>query len=164
MTFSTSIYITYHAVYSGHIHTATDFNLCPPAQVYSTGPEVFPLKVRRHRQYDRPPRFLGRQALHRSEKEGDTDRPTAAGVLLQHGVCLFRKGRQHSVHPLLLMKYNLDPELRFRKENGICSRSRRACSPFCAPWSTNSRYIFSLNLVIFNVLTYGIRGACGRCL
>ena len=32
------------------------------------------------------------------------------------GVCLFRKGRQHTVHPLLLINYNLHPELRFQKE------------------------------------------------
>ena len=36
------------------------------------------------------------------------------------GVFLFRKGRQHTVHPLLLINYNLHPELRFRKENIIC--------------------------------------------
>ena len=35
-------------------------------------------------------------------------------------MCLFRKGRQHTVHPLLLINYNLHPELRFRKENIIC--------------------------------------------
>ena len=34
-------------------------------------------------------------------------------------VCLFRKGRQHTVYPLLLINYNLHPELHFQKENII---------------------------------------------
>ena len=35
------------------------------------------------------------------------------------GVCLLRKFRQHIVHPILLINYNLHPELRFRGEHII---------------------------------------------
>ena len=49
-----------------------------------------------------------------------TDPRSLAFYFSTDGVCLFRKGRQHTVHPLILINYNLHPELRFRTENIIC--------------------------------------------
>ena len=43
-----------------------------------------------------------------------TDPRSLAFYFSTDGVCLFRKGRQHTVHPLLLI--NLHPKLRFQKE------------------------------------------------
>ena len=48
-----------------------------------------------------------------------TDPRSLAFYFSTDGVCLFRKDRQHSVHPLLLINYNLHPKLRFQKENII---------------------------------------------
>ena len=49
-----------------------------------------------------------------------TDPCLLAFYFSMDGVCLFRKGKQHTLHPLLLINYNLHPEQRFQKENIIC--------------------------------------------
>ena len=72
-----------------------------------------------------------------------TDPRSLAFYFSTDGVCLFRKGRQHIVHPLI--NYNLHPELRFRKEI-IClgiipsPKKPKACSLSCALWLASSRY------------------------
>ena len=48
-----------------------------------------------------------------------------AFVFSTDGVQLFRKGKQHTVWPLMLMCINLPPELRFLEENVICLGKHR---------------------------------------
>ena len=74
-----------------------------------------------------------------------TDPRSLAFNFSTDGMCLFRKGRQHTVHPLLLINYNLHPELRFEKRTSFAwessqgPRSPRTYSPSCVPSSTNLR-------------------------
>ena len=49
-----------------------------------------------------------------------TDPRSLAFYFSTDRVYLFRKGRQHTVYPLILINCNLHPELRFRTENIIC--------------------------------------------
>ena len=81
-----------------------------------------------------------------------TDPRSVAFYFSMDGVNLFWKGRQHTVHPLLLINYNLHPELRFQEENIIClgiipgQRSPRTCSLSCTLWLTNSNCSLRVSL------------------
>ena len=74
-----------------------------------------------------------------------TDLRSLAFNFSTDGMCLFRKGRQHTVHLLLRINYNLHLELRFEKRTSFAwessqgPRSPRTYSPSCVLSSTNLR-------------------------